>query len=490
MYFTIHSSGGIMITPQDFSSYEKLPIGIFITKLDMNFIYVNQYACDMFGYDKEVSTTLNGFDMVTEEDVPIAAQSATVRAQGGTPPTTFYTGKRADGSTFPMQLEFIPQIQEGELVGFLGVLNNVTKLHNMQVEIASTNDRYTKLMNNLGEIVVIAQNGCLVYGNNKALGLLCIPHDTPIEEIPFTTYIDERDRALVQDNYRKRLSNPEYKSDYQFRILTKDSQSMWVKISSVATEWNGKPATLSILTDIDHRVHIMEQLAQEKERAEQAMEMESRFLANVSHEIRTPMNGILGISSLLLDSELTSEQGHYVEMVQHSAQHLLRVINDVLDYSAIEAGKMTITNKPFSLQTILKQVKNVVHLHTTEKELTFALTISPDTPQTLLGDSTRIIQILTNLISNAIKFTPKGSITLDISYNTQKEHLLLTVSDTGVGIPDDAIEAIFRSFAQVQNPLTSSYEGTGLGLTITKELVELMGGTIECKSVIDQGTRF
>ena len=277
-------------------------------------------------------------------------------------------------------------------------------------------------------------------------------------------------------------------------LVRKDGSRFWARLTgSQYIDAKQEKSLLGIVEDLTHEREISQALMLAKQQAEEANQAKSSFLANMSHEIRTPMNAIIGMSYLALKTDLSTRQRDYLKKIQGSSQHLLGIINDILDYSKIEAGKLDVEHIEFDLDKVLQTVASLISEKAASKNLELVLDVAKDVPLLLIGDPLRLGQILINYANNAVKFTPEGEIDIQIRLRSQTDTdvlLYFAVKDTGIGLTESQITRLFQSFEQADSSTTRQFGGTGLGLAICRQLATLMNGEVGVESEFGQGSTF
>jgi PAS domain S-box-containing protein len=311
----------------------------------------------------------------------------------------------------------------------------------------------------------------------------------------FMNAIVPEDRPLLREAL-KNIAKTNDKFDINLRCIIRDGSERWCNaVTELIRDKTGKPVRLRAFVKDTHPEHLHQmELEAAKDDAVHASKAKSEFLANMSHEIRTPMNGILGMAELLGLSNIDERQREYVNVITSSASALLSIINDILDFSKIEAGALYLDPTPFDLKSSVNDVTSLLIANAQDKGLELIINYPSDLPSTFIGDAGRIRQVLTNLVGNAIKFTSEGYVRIDVSLSATDDPdtpmVTLNVTDTGIGIAPDSLRAVFEKFTQADGSTTRVYGGTGLGLTITKRIAEMMGGHVDVSSEVGVGSTF
>lgn len=373
----------------------------------------------------------------------------------------------------------------------LSIYDNTLNISYMN-SLIEYNERLRIVSDNSSDIVFLNDENSIIYANQKAVSLLGYSL-VELCSLDYYKLISEDDRERVEELAIQIRENNQNRVAFQSWLVTKSGEKRFCDFNIRLIKVNNKPTAIIIAQDITDFRNAMDELVKAKHDAESANKIKSDFLAMMSHEIRTPMNGVIGMTSLLLNTQLSSEQRDYAETIQVSGETLIKIINDILDFSKIESHKIVIEEANFELRTCIEDVYDLFAMQAVGKGLDLLYLIDNNVPPFMVGDVTRIKQVLSNLVSNAIKFTDKGEIFTSVEILTETEEyieLKISVKDSGIGIPNDKLSTVFEAFTQADTSTTRKYGGTGLGLPISKRLVNLMGGDVWAVSEFGEGSTF
>ena len=472
---------------------EQSPVCVIITNTNGIIEYVNPKFTSLTGYTLEEAVGNNPRILKSGETPPEAYRELWATITSGREWRGEFHNKKKNGDFYWESAAVMPiKDAAGSTTHFLAVKEDITEQKGAKEALLESESKFRNLFAysplpmffyDLETLQYLEVNDAAVahYGYCREEFLNMRLADLRLEE----------DVPQTLRDVRTLLTNPRWSGQTRHRL--KDGRTIEVEMTALALDWHGRKAVLAVAQDITARKLAERELQNAKEAAEAATRAKSAFLANMSHEIRTPMNGILGMTELVLDTHLDAEQREYLEMVKSSSNSLLTVINDVLDFSKIEAGKFELDLIEFNLRDNLEQTIRALALRAHQKGLELTCKVRPVVPERIIGDPGRLRQIIINLVGNAIKFTNQGEVSVRVDLDSRLEGAVgvhFEVIDTGIGIPPEKQKIIFEAFAQADGSSTRKYGGTGLGLTICRQLVEMMGGRIWVESELGNGSTF
>jgi len=473
------------------------PTIMWVTSADGGIRFVNRAAREFFGASYDQLEGGKWYSLLHPNDAPeyVGAFQLAVREH------TSFRGearvRRSDGEWRWVASYAEPRISpDGAFLGHVGLSPDITERKQTEQALQHSEEKFRQLAENIHEVfwMMNAAADQLLYVSpayEEVWGRTC--DSVYRNPASWVDSIHPDDRAKAGLLFTAQTTGGSVEAE--FRIRTPDGQERWIRDRAFPIrDRSGQIIrVVGIAEDISERKRYEAELIRAREGANAANRAKSSFLANMSHEIRTPMNGVLGMIQLLLMTELTGEQLEFVNVAQSSGRTLLALIDDILDLSKIEAGKVTLENLSMNLGDRVNEVVEGLRVQAAAKGLVLHARVSPDIPRLLRGDRRRLRQVLTNLAANAVKFTEHGEVTLEAALESQgagKATVRFTITDTGIGIRPDQLAGLFSPFTQADVSTTRKYGGTGLGLAISKQLVELMGGTIGVDSREGRGSTF
>ncbi len=457
---------------------EQSPISIMITDTKGNVEYVNKGFEIITGFDKEEALRNNIDVFHTNEDEGSPAFWQTI--QEGKIWTGEVHNRKKDGEIYWEKVLISPVLsKENTISSFIAIKEDVTEKKILTHSLEESIDSMKTIIENLPVgILIVNSDKEIIQANDTAAKIMGYKNqDEIIDAMKGTEYgevfITQKEEHISDPTTRTIVSMLEERLE-----VKQNNKSRSILKNIIPIRLNNENVYLEAFMDISAQKEVQKKEAESNK-------AKSEFLANMSHEIRTPMNGIIGATELLSSTEMTEEQDNVVSIISRSCENLLNIINDILDFSKIEAGKMKIEPYPFNINSTIDYLMDQMSFKTNEKGIELIGGIEQTIPSILIGDESRLIQILVNLLGNAVKFTAEGEVVLKVEVSKQISSqitLHFLVEDSGIGIPKDKLEKIFESFTQADGSTTRKFGGTGLGTSISKMLIELMGGKIWVES--------
>ncbi len=486
------------LTPPYLELVRRIADGYFEIDLKGNFTFVNEAYCLIVGRsaDELVGRNYRQF-AVDERHAARAREAYSNLYKTGVPLKGWaYAFRHPDGRMRYVEDSVdLRRNDAGAAVGFVGLRHDTTERKEAAERLWENEARYRAIVEQIEDgYFEMSPSGRYEFVNKA----FCEMTGFAVGEIvgeSYKKFFDAETVRQVYDAYHHVFETGESLKAFEYALTTKDGARRYVEESvSLRLDPEGQPlGFMGIRRDCTARKHTEQELAAAKEAAEAANRAKSEFLANMSHEIRTPMNGVIGMTDLVLDTELTRYQTDCLMTVKSSAGTLLEILNDILDFSKIESRRLALENVPFVLTDLVTETLKPLALQAHQKGLELLADIALDVPSGLVGDPVRVKQVLTNLVGNAVKFTERGQVVLavrDLGDREGRRVLRFAVTDSGIGIPPEKHATIFEAFSQADGSTTRRFGGTGLGLTISSTLVKMMGGSIAVSSVPGAGSTF
>ncbi|MGQ0511188.1 MAG: PAS domain S-box protein [Betaproteobacteria bacterium] len=475
--------------------FENSGSGIVSRSKDRKTLRANQRYLDLLGYTHEELQGLASHALLHEDD-RAATREHLERLRRGEIPSYRLERRyiRKDGTVRWVEAVTSAILDPGgNYVGSVTIVNDIHERKAAEEALRTVNAEQNAIFDSATSGMVLIRDRVMVRCNRKLEDIFGYGAGEMTGRSTRIWYADEAGYHAGGGPVLEHIARGETHSREQ-QLVRKDGGRFWCRITGRAVDpADPSKGSVWMLEDVTDERAAAEALREAKRVAEEATQAKSMFLANMSHEIRTPMNAIIGMSHLALKTELNAKQRDYVSKIHNAGTSLLGIINDILDFSKVEAGKLDIEQVPFRLDDVLDNVSSLVAQKAFDKGLELLFEVAPDLPQALVGDPLRLGQILTNLVSNAVKFTARGQIAVSLRAAERtggRIMLRAEVRDTGIGMTPEQCAKLFQAFTQADGSTTRKYGGTGLGLTISRRLVELMGGSIHAESVAGEGSAF
>jgi len=469
---------------------------VALAELNGTFVEVNDAFVEVTGYPREEIIGKNATQLGLWTDMANRDELREQVAAHGAVHNFALTARRKDGTLRHCLLSG-RRMSIGGREMLYSSTKDITDKHMAEAALRASEERFRFILNDVSQIAIQGynENREVVFWNEASEHLYGYTEQEALGRRLEDLIIPDAMRQGVIEAVNNWITLGIHIPSGELTLRHKDNSPVHVYSSHVLyTTGSGRKEMYCIDLDMSGIKRMQGELIEAKERAEAADRAKSEFLANMSHEIRTPLNGMLGMLQLMQIDHHDSEQSSYVSMAVSAGHRLLSLLNDVLDFSKMNAGQVNLRAEPFSIPQVFESVAAIFHVSCAAKKLELSFHPDPDLPEVLLGDAARLRQILFNLVGNAIKFTTSGSVRVEAwsrpseKYGPGKVRLFLSVADTGIGIPDDKINHVFRRFTQNDGTFTREYEGAGLGLAIVKRIVALMRGGISVESEVGVGT--